>query len=387
MTAILVLFHCESNPGYAASSHEHTFLDVALKLVGDYSRVHYAYSRLDGGMTPSLPKALTNVIQLDTQWSAPSQLADAEQYIRQHKIKYLLGFDQPVSRPMYQALRRGGVETFVSYWGAPMSSVNTGLKLLLKKLEVSTKKFGPDHYIFQSAGMRDTAVKGRGIPKWKTSIVKTGIDTDKYAPDEHQHDYAHQAFDIPRNRKIIVFSGHMERRKGVHVILQAAQYLTQKLGRQDVHFLILGNRPGEKERFEEFLTDEKTNDHITFGGYRTDIPKLLKSCTIGMIASVEWDSFPMSSLEMASSGLPLLVSDLPGLNEAVTQQTGLRFPVGDYVHAANALNELLNNPDQIKLMGTRGRQRVKKHFSRQSQSQGITDIFEEMKEQKLEHAN
>ncbi|MBZ2167859.1 glycosyltransferase family 4 protein [Marinobacter sp. F4216] len=387
MTAMMVLFHCESNPGYAASSHEHTFLDVALEIVGDYSRVHYAYSRLDGGMTPSLPAALTNVIQLDTQWSAPDQLADIEQYVRQNRIKYLLGFDQPVSRPMYQALRRGGVETFVSYWGAPMSSLNTGLKLFLKRLEVSTKRLGPDHYIFQSAGMRDTAVQGRGIPKQKTSIVKTGIDTAKYVPDPQLRHYAHQVFNIPKNRKIVIFSGHMEQRKGVHIILQAAHYLTQELGRSDVHFLILGNRPGEKERFNEFLQDEKSNRHITFGGYRTDIPDLLKSCSIGMIASVEWDSFPMSSLEMASTGLPLLVSDLPGLNETVTPETGLRFRTGDHVQAAIELNNLLKNQEKMQKMGESGRQRVIDHYSRHSQAQGILRIFREMEEQKMEYVN
>ncbi|MDO3722410.1 glycosyltransferase [Marinobacter sp. chi1] len=387
MTAMMVLFHCESNPGYAASSHEHTFLDVALKIVGDYSRVHYAYSRLDGGMTPSLPAALTNVIELDTRWSARVKLADIERYVRQHQIKYLLGFDQPVSRPMYQALRRGGVEFFVSYWGAPISSRNSGLKLLLKRLEVSTKRLGPDHYIFQSVGMRETAVMGRGIPEQKTSIVKTGIDTNKYAPDNQLRHYAHQAFNIPTDRKIVVFSGHMQRRKGVHVILQAAQYLTQKLGRKDVHFLILGNRPGEKGFFEEYLQDEKTNDHITFGGYRTDIPDLLKSCAIGMIASVEWDSFPMSSLEMAATALPLLVSELPGLNETVTPETGLRFPTGDYIQAAKELNDLLQDPEKIKKMGEHGRQRVIDSFSRHSQAKGIVNVFRRVEEQKMEHVN
>ncbi|MEA1081846.1 glycosyltransferase family 4 protein [Marinobacter qingdaonensis] len=372
---MLVLFHCESNPGYAASSHEHTFLEVAKTLTGDFRNIHYAYANLDRGMTPSLPSELTNVLHLDTRWSDPASLRQTEEYVRTQRITRLLGFDQPVSRPMYQALRRGGIRTFVSYWGAPMSSLNNGFKLLLKKLEVSARRYGPDHYIFQSAGMRDTAVNGRGIPYAKTSIVKTGIDTERYAPDEAKRFYAHDCFDIPRNRKIIVFSGHMERRKGVHVILQAAKVLTQELGHRDAHFLILGNRPGEQKLFEQYLQEPEVNNHITFGGYRTDVPDLLKSCSIGMIASVVWDSFPMSSLEMAATQLPLLVSDLPGLNEAVTPDTGMKFPVEDHVDAAQKLRLLLTDSNLLSNMGKQGRARVIENYSRKSQSEGIVSIF------------
>ncbi|WP_228743282.1 glycosyltransferase family 4 protein [Marinobacter sp. F4218] len=381
---MMVLFHCESNPGYAASSHEHTFLDVARNLAGDIQNVHYAYSDLTGGMTSSLPAELTNILHLDTQWSDPDQLRSIESYVRKHRIRRLLGFDQPVSRPMYQALRKGGVKTFVSYWGAPMSSLNSGLKLFLKKLEVSTKRYGPDHYVFQSDGMRDTAVNGRGIPFSKTSIVKTGIDTRKYAPDPSRRWYAHECFDIPRDRKIVVFSGHMERRKGVHVILQAAEILTRKLKQKNVQFLILGNRPGERENFLEYLQDPEVNEHITFGGYRADVPDLLKSCSVGMIASVEWDSFPMSSLEMAATELPLLVSDLPGLNEAVAPDTGRKFPVNDHVAAAEQLNTLLNQTELLETMGSKGRERVIKHYSRTAQAKGIINIFRELeREQEL----
>ncbi|WP_028671345.1 glycosyltransferase family 4 protein [Saccharospirillum impatiens] len=378
---MMVLFHCESNPGYAASSHEHTFLEVAKHFVDGMDKVHYAYANLEGGMTPSLPSGLSNVIQLDTQWSEPSQLEAIETYIRENKITRLLGFDQPVSRPAYQALRRGGVKTFVSYWGAPMSSINTGLKLILKRLEVSARRSGPDHYIFQSDGMRDTAVNGRGIPASKTSIVKTGIDTEKYAPDPTRKEYAHQCFEIPRNRKIVVFSGHMERRKGVHIILQAAKVLTQDMDYKDVQFLILGNRPGEKEGFNEFLQDPEVNQHITFGGYRSDVADLLKSCSVGMIASTEWDSFPMSSLEMAATELPLVVSDLPGLNEAVTKETGIKFPVSDPVSAAESLHSLLNDNPLLTVMGANGRSRVQDEFSRKAQARGIIKVFETLEAQ------
>ena len=371
----MVLFHCESNPGYAASSHELTFLEVAKHFTGDIRHVHFAYANLDGGLTPSLPSSLTNIIQLNPRSTETGHLKWIEDYVRSNNITRLLGFDQPVSMPAYRALRKGGVETFVSYWGAPMSSINSGVKLLLKRLEVSLQRLGPDHYIFQSEGMRDTAAYGRGIPISKCSIVKTGIDTEKYAPDPTKSTYAHDQFDVPCDRKIVIFSGHMERRKGVHIILQAAKVLLKDLDQHNVHFLILGNRPGENEVFSTYLEDPSVRDHVTFGGYRDDLPCILKSCSIGMIASTEWDSFPMSSLEMAATELPLLVSDLPGLNETITNETGLFFAVSDYNEAANKLNQLLKNPGLRQRMGENGRERVMKHYSRSAQASAIIRAF------------
>lgn len=376
LTGMMVLFHCESNPGYAASSHEHTFLDVAKHFTGDIQKVHFAYANLEGGMTPSLPSNLSNVIELSTRWSDPNQLKWIEDYVRTNKITRVLGFDQPVSKPAYRALRKGGVKAFVSYWGAPMSSLNSGIKLFIKRLEVSTRRYGPDHYIFQSEGMRDTAVNGRGIPLAKCSVVKTGIDTDKYAPDPTKSMYAHECFGIPHDRQIVVFSGHMERRKGVHIILQAAKVLVEDLQHENVQFLILGNRPGEKENFDEYLKDPIVRDHVTFGGYRDDLPCLLKSCTVGMIASTGWDSFPMSSLEMAATEIPLLVSALSGLRETITDETGLSFTVGDYNEAAEKLKRLLINPEQRTQLGKKGRERVIDKYSRATQAAAIITAFD-----------
>ena len=128
--------------------------------------------------------------------------------MRTHRIDVALGFDQPIRRPGYAALRAGGVRTFVSYWGAPMSSVNHGLMLAFKRLEVLlSSRSGPDHYVFESVAMRRSAVSGRGIPNAKTSVTSLGVDTERFRPAEQPTWYAHDAFGIPRDRRIVYYSG------------------------------------------------------------------------------------------------------------------------------------------------------------------------------------
>jgi len=374
VTGILVLFHCESNPGYASASHEITFFKMAMRIVGSADNIHFGYRTLENGLSPTLPKELTHIIEFDSKITDHHYLSKIEDYVRSNNIQIIYGFDQPVKRKAYEYLRRAGVKYFVSYWGAPMSSLNTGIKLLARKLQVRLSRHRPDHFIFQSEGMQLTATHGCGIPKNRTSIVRTGIDTEKYAPDDTFQFYAHDNFNIPRNRSIVFFSGHMEERKGVAVIVRTAMQLINQQKRDDVHFLLLGNKHGEEQRFVDMFKGSEAENYITFGGYRTDLPNILKSCSVGFIASTGWDSFPMSSVEMAATELPLLVSDLEGLREAISAETGFLYTSGDHLAAAEKLSELLDNPEQRKTMGAAGRKRAIERFSVESQISGIESV-------------
>ena len=75
----------------------------------------------------------------------PRRARAAADYVRAQGIDTMFGFDLGVTRPIYKFLRHAGVRHIISYWGAPMSSVNTGLTCLLKRLSVALSRHGPDH--------------------------------------------------------------------------------------------------------------------------------------------------------------------------------------------------------------------------------------------------
>ncbi|CBL45112.1 Glycosyl transferase, group 1 [gamma proteobacterium HdN1] len=365
MKAILVMIHCPSNTGYAIATLEAAFFKMAEALVGnDHSKIHFSYSDLNAGAPKSLPESFTNVIAFDPASTQPEDGERIKGYIQANQIDVVFGFDQPVRRPMYPYLRAGGVRKFISYWGAPMSSLNTGLKLLAKRVEVCLSRSGPDHYIFESKGMQQTAVYGRGIAAHNTSVTYIGIDPDQYFPEPAKKDYVYDTIQIPRDRKVFIFTGHMEERKGVRILIEAAKYLIEHQHRRDFHLLILGNINGQEARFLQMLEGSEAAQHVTFGGYRNDIKYLLKGCYAGLIASIGWDSFTCSSLEMAASGMPLIVSDLIGLNETVENGvTGFLFPTGDAQALAGKMEHLLQNQSLRNQLGEAARDRVLKKFT------------------------
>jgi len=374
MTGILIFFHCPSNTGYAIGRHEYTFAEMARRLVGDDRSIHYAYPSIEAGPSRSLPAGIDRIIAFDPTSVADGDRRAIQRYVRAHDIRVAFGFDQPVRRRAYGWLREAGVRRLISYWGAPMSDLNHGVKLWLKRAEVALVRHKPDHFIFQSEDMRATAVGGRGIPAARTSVVRSGVDIQRFRPADGELGYAHDVLGIPRERRIVYYSGHMEPRKGVHVIVAAAAALVNGRGRRDVHFVFLGNRPGEETRFDPLYKGTAAEDCITFGGYRDDVSEIMPCCHLGAIGTTGWDSHTMSAVEMAACGLPVIVSDVPGLREAVSDESGLRFPPGDAEALADRIEFLLDHPDAAARMGHAARARVEAGYTREHQVEGLVRV-------------
>ncbi len=366
MPNIIIVLHTKSNTGYAIAPLETTFYKMAYALTQNAERIHFAYKNLNDGKPTSLPDGFENVIAIDNDDA--TTFGPALHYIKQRNVQYAFCFDLPVRSALVTLLRDAGIQRIISYWGATMSSENTGVKLLAKKMEVFLSRSKPNHFIFESEAMRHLAVQGRGVARRATSVIPTGIDTDKYHPNHADPNRLNQLFAIPAGAKVIFYSGHMEPRKGVHVIIDAALALTDEFQREDIYFLITGNKPGEELPFLQQLGNHSAKSRVIFAGYRTDLHLIMPCCTLGTIASTGWDSFPMSSIEMASCGLPLVVSSLQGLNETIEDGiTGLKFPPGDHRTMAKHIVELINSPERCAAFSQAARLRAVSGFSNEHQ--------------------
>ncbi len=376
MCAILFMIHCKENTGYAIASLEKTFLQAAITAGYSPSNIHFSYKALSNQPSISLPVDFDNKLQYDYTSNTTNQAYDLVNYIKQHRIQTVFIFDLNLENKLSKIIKKAGVNKLITYWGAPMSSINTGIKLLLKKSEVALRRYKPDLYIFESQAMVDSATKGRGIHPSQVKLVRLGVNIEKYCPANNDPLYLYQELGIPPQRKVVFYSGHMEPRKGVAVIVKAALQLVEHQGRSDLHFLICGNKGQEAQCYLDMLKDTRTNEFLTFAGYRNDLPILMASSYLGTIASTYWDSFTMSSIEMAASGLPLLVSDLQGLSETVEDgATGLIFPPGNYEKLADLIEYLADNEEKRNSLSTAARLRAERCFSSKTQVNNLAKII------------
>lgn len=364
---MLVMIRYDIEIGFAIGRLVSVFYEMARQLTGSAAQVHFSFSKVGSARSNALPADFNQVIEFDSRQPTPAAVESLADYIRRHGIDTIFALDLSANAGYLSELRRAGVKRIFSYWGAQMSSLNSGLKLLLKRLEVALlRRARPNYFIFESRAMQKYAIFGRGIAESATAVVPTGVDAMKFQRDPAQAAQVYERFGIPSQRRVIVYMGHLHERKGVHVLMRAAVHLVNAMRRDDIHVLFLGNRGDEVEKFRQEWSD--ASSHITFGGYQTDIPALLSGCYAGCIPSTGWDSFPMSSLEMQACGLPVLASDWQGVPETIADgATGVVVPVGDAQQLAAAIAALVDDLPRRDRMALAARQRIENGYTVQHQ--------------------
>lgn len=370
----LVLMHVPQGTGYAIAPLERLFAGVLAELGGvEPDGVHFAYPELAEGGDP-LRTTSGPVMRFKAGTATPQEVEALQAYIRRERIEFVLAFDLQATHPIYPRLREAGVKVIVSYWGAPISPRNSGVRLLAKRLQFLLSGSKVDGLIFESHAMASLATHGRGVPASRIRVVPLGVDTDRFRPGTS--DYAHTALGIPSDQTLVVYSGHMEKRKGVDVLVRAAVQLLAEEGRRDVTFLFFGNRGDEADVFRPLYEGRGIDAHIHFGGYRNDLPSIFPCCVMGVIPSSGWDSFPRTAVEFAACGIPLVVSDLGGLPETIdVGRTGLMFAPGDDQQLAAHLRRLLDDPREARAMGALGRERCEAEFSLAAQRSAIARVL------------
>ncbi|MFK7894503.1 MAG: glycosyltransferase family 4 protein [Myxococcota bacterium] len=359
----LFLMPWGTNEGYAIDPLLDAFFLLGLELGGgDQDRVHFGFPHFDRGAPRSLPEDFSNLLAFDTADTSASNIEKLSKEARERQIGLVFCFDVQPVHPLFRSLRLAGVEAIVSYWGAPISSPQGPLRLALKRAEMRLSRSRVDGLIFESNAMAELARVGRGVPESMIDIVPTGVDTDYFKPRETPADTG--MIGVPNDKKAVVYAGHMEERKGVPLLVDAAIELLEHRSVDDVRFLICGNRPGEVDHLERKIEAAGQQERIRFGGYRNDLNEVFAHAYCGVIPSSGWDSFPRSPIEMAACGLPVVASRLQGIEDSVVEgETGLFFEPGDRAGLVRRLEEMLDDPEGAERLGRQARERCLREYS------------------------
>ncbi len=295
-------------------------------------------------------------------------------YTGKNQIQLVVVFDVQPAHPLFRPIYAAGVRTILACWGAPICSRMPFWRLGIKKLRLRLSRSKLDGLIFQSQAMADLAIYGRGVPREMIDIVYSGVDTSVFRPA--RSDYVYKALGFPPERKVVVYAGHMERRKGVPTLVAAAVELLARRRRQDVCFLICGNIGEESLEYERMYSGLDIDPFIRFGGYRPDLPQIYPSCFCGVSPTSGWDSFPRAPLEMAACGLAVIASRLHGLPEAVIdRESGLLCEPGNARALADTIELLLDQPDLAARLGARGRKRCEEELNIAVQRERVLRVF------------
>lgn len=190
-------------------------------------------------------------------------------------------------------------------------------------------------------------------------IIAAGIDVEKFGHKDLE------ATSLPKTSCLIGFAGRITEEKGLTTFVSALGSLSE----QDWHFVLLGTGAHEPELRQQ-AQQLGIGDRITFLGYvdHEEVPAYLSAMDLVVLPSEtkpNWkEQFGRILIEAMASGTPVLGSDSGEIPNVIRTTGGGRiFPEGDIEACADALLELVSDPELRKQLATTGQSYVKSNYT------------------------
>src|SRR3989344_257227 len=204
-----------------------------------------------------------------------------------------------------------------------------------------------------------------GVPENKILILPDAVDLAKFDIKISKAE-ARKKLGLPQEKKIVLYTGQLFEWKGIDILTKAAELF------QDVEFYIVGgNLPKAKK---------KTNLHFVGQKPYSEIPLWLRAADVlvlpnkkGSKISEEYTS-PLKLFEYMASGRPIVASQLPSLQEILTDQEAEFFMPNDSTDLARAIKKILEDSQLASKISQSALQKVQ-NYTWQSRARRALDKF------------
>lgn len=196
-----------------------------------------------------------------------------------------------------------------------------------------------------SAAMKRSMV-ALGMAEEKIQVHYTGVDCDRFQPQDRAAAKAARGLSGP----VVLCVGALIPRKGQELLIRALFDLP------NVTLLLAGDGP-ERTSYERLAASLGVSERLGILGAvpHRDLPRLLAAADVMALPSAS-EGLANAWVESLSCGTPIVISDVGGARELLTDEQAGRIVERDPVAIAKAIRELVANPpstDQVRLAAQR----------------------------------
>jgi glycosyltransferase involved in cell wall biosynthesis len=197
----------------------------------------------------------------------------------------------------------------------------------------------------------------------KITVIPNGIDLKLF--DSTSSVDVRRTFGIPRGKTMIVFTGRMEPRKGIHLCKEIAGSVLQR--HASAAFVFAGADPFGymQTTLLPYLRSLPLRGSVHYIGKLglVEMRSCLRQASIFLLPSV-WENCPYACLEAMAAGVPIVSSDAGGMPELVRdEENGLLAPWDQARPYILAIERLLDDRTLRDRLATAARQRVEEHHT------------------------
>lgn len=243
--------------------------------------------------------------------------------------------------------------------------------ILLRKIMRNSSKVGilsHEHFYQSKAATL--------VDRSKIVELPNGVDTDIFSPRDKDKTL------IKRHgledKTVILFVGHLQSFKGLHVLLDSFS----RMNTEKIILLVVGVGSLESE-YRKFAEEKGLQDRIVFAGYKRqleELPAYYNTCDFLILPSIGApESFGMVILEAMASGKPAIVSALPGPSQLVEDGVdGLICAVADPEDLKCKIEYLAREREKRMIMGVLARKKVLEKYSWTSIGGRLEEVLKEV---------
>jgi glycosyltransferase involved in cell wall biosynthesis len=197
-----------------------------------------------------------------------------------------------------------------------------------------------------------------------------GVDLSRYTPllsvSQARQRLRESGWELPPGF-IAGYTGHLYRGRGAELIVSLAAAVPE------VHFLIVGGDGEQCRQLEQQFASQAVDNYTLTGLVAPQQVPLFQMASDALLmpyqAQVAASSggdiarylSPMKLFEYLASARPILASDLPVLREILNADNAVLLPMQDVSAWANALQELMQNPEQWRRLAEAARRTAEQH--------------------------
>jgi glycosyltransferase involved in cell wall biosynthesis len=252
---------------------------------------------------------------------------------------------------------------------------------LNKALILSEKSVAPftDKLIAVGNLVKKEFLDARICDDSKIEVIYSAIDFDKFDVDVDIH-YKKKSLGIASDALVIGTVGHLVTCKGHKYFIQAASQLVRVF--PNICFIIVGEGP-LKEELENQISHLNLASTVKLLENREDVPEILSIMDVYVQPSL-WEGLPRTIVEAMYMKRPVIASSVNAIPELIEDgNTGILVPPKDVLALANAIESLLENPDERKRLGENAYRRVFPEFSADLMVDKIENLYLRLLAEKL----
>jgi len=211
-------------------------------------------------------------------------------------------------------------------------------------------------------GIRDRLLQQKAVPREKVLFLPNGVDAIRYQP--RSEDLALKRKLGLDGKKIVLWAGTLGYAHGLDHVLQAAKLLKD---RAEIHFLFVGD--GSARPDLQTLAQELQLCNVTF---RDPVPPeqlspyfSIAECGLASLLDlpIHDGARPSKIFPVLASGKPLIFAG-KGETARLVRQAGAGIVVapGDSQALADAVLQIVENPEAARMLGKQGREFVEENL-------------------------